>query len=100
MPEGRALALERDAPIMGVSRYTSVRRAAKLRHPHLTEQEERMLKHLAMGYTLKETAAQLNLTYGTAKIYVCRMKEKFNLLTKTQLVAEWLRGNLESGGAI
>ena len=52
----------------------------------LSEREEQVLKHVALGYTHKEIAALLSLSAKTVHTYRSRILEKANLRTRAELV--------------
>lgn len=57
----------------------------------LTEQEERVLSHVAEGKTNREIAQSLFLSEGTVKNYVSNILAKLNLSRRSQLAAYVLR---------
>ncbi|MGH9641157.1 MAG: LuxR C-terminal-related transcriptional regulator [Terriglobales bacterium] len=52
----------------------------------LSEREEQVLRHVALGYTHKEIAALLSLSAKTVNTYRSRILEKTNLRSRAELV--------------
>ncbi len=53
---------------------------------YLTQQEYRCLAHLIHGTTVKETAANLNLSPRTVEFYLNNIKQRFKLKKKRLLI--------------
>lgn len=63
----------------------------------LSEREQEVLRHVALGYTGAEIAAQLNLSVKTVETYRARGMEKLGLRNRAALVRFALKKGLISG---
>lgn len=54
--------------------------------PHLTAREQDCLKGLLQGFTAKMIAKKINISHRTVEEYLVKIKEKFNVTTKSQLI--------------
>ena len=62
----------------------------------LSEREEEVLRRIALGYSNKEIAAQLDISVKTVETYKTRLMEKLNLHSRADIVRyamqqEWLQ---------
>lgn len=60
----------------------------------LTAREEDVLRFIAKGYNVSETADMLNLTSNTVKGYLKTVYSKLNISTRAEATAEAIRRNL------
>lgn len=64
----------------------------------LSEREQDVLRRIALGYTNKEIAAQLNISVRTVETYKVRLMEKLNFHSRAEVVRyALLQGWLEDG---
>jgi len=54
--------------------------------PRLTTREQDCLRSLLRGFTAKMIAKQFNISHRTVEEYLTKIKEKFNVTTKSQLI--------------
>ncbi len=64
----------------------------------LSEREQDVLRRIALGYTNKEIAAQLNISVRTVETYKVRLMEKLNFHSRAEVVRyALLQGWLQDG---
>lgn len=102
LPSGRVRWLRPAAVGLTVLDELRLRRAAAAaaadarRDPHLTDRQREVYRLIAAGYHDAEIAAQVGMRPGTVKTYVARLKAKFDLRTRAELIAAYPR--LGGGG--
>jgi DNA-binding NarL/FixJ family response regulator len=57
----------------------------------LSPREQAVLEHLAKGYSYKETAQLLNVSYSTVHTHIERIYQKLHVQSRAQAVARYLR---------
>ena len=72
-----------------------VRHVKERKLPSLSALETEMLHLVCAGYTQKEAGRLLGLSEGTIKTYLYRTRQKMDVRTTGQLVAEFCRGNIQ-----
>lgn len=58
--------------------------------PHLTKTETKVLKWLSSGYSVKEIAEKMNMSYDTARTHVENIKSKTGLSKNTELMGYYV----------
>ena len=65
--------------------------AKQVMHPgdQLTQREEEVLQYLAKGFTPKEIAAKMKLTYDTVRVHLKHVYEKLHVHSRTEAVLKY-----------
>jgi two-component system response regulator NreC len=81
-----------DAKLHGkLVRYSGRRFAGSAPHEDLSEQQREVLRRYAMGYSIKEIAAQLDISPKTVETHKARAEEKLELRGRADIVAYAIR---------
>jgi DNA-binding NarL/FixJ family response regulator len=70
------------------------RTSDRLPHERLSDREYEVFRLLALGKTVKESAAELSLTVQTVSTYRARLLEKMGLETNAQLTEYLIQNRL------